>query len=113
MPAPYTQFTPLLEAMASGHLVLTPNHRSYVQLLDFYGQWRKDKNLPLICRTPEVFPIDIWIRQQWQQVLPASAKQKFQILEPVLEASLWQDIISDSDFGANLVSKSSTARTVQ
>lgn len=113
MPAPYIQFTPLLEAMASGHLVLTPNHRSHVQLLDFYGQWRKNQGLPLICRTPEIFPVDIWIRRQWQQLPPSSGKQKYQILEPVLEASLWQDIISNSDFGANLVSKSSTARTVQ
>ena len=109
----YLIFIPLLEAMAAGHLVLTPNHRTHVQLLDFYGQWRKDQGLPLICSTPEIYPVDIWIRSQWQQMVPASEDQTLQILEPVLEASVWQDLIQQSEFGANLVNKSSTARTVQ
>ena len=109
----YPIFTPLLEAMAAGHLVLTPNHRNYIQLLDFYGQWRKDQGLSLICNTPEIYPVDIWIRSQWQQMVPASEDESLQILEPVLEASVWQDLIQQSEFGANLVNKSSTARTVQ
>ena len=68
--------------------------------------------LPFVT-LPEIYPVDIWIRSQWQQIVPASEDESLQILEPVLEASVWQDLIQQSEFGANLVNKSSTARTVQ
>ena len=107
------EYSTLLQAMAQGHLVLTPNHRTHIQLLDFYGQWRQQQKLPSVCLTPQVFPVDIWIRRQWQQIIVTTMDSRKQILEPMLESSVWQDIIAQSDSGAALVNKQGTARSAQ
>ncbi len=107
------EYSTLLDAMAKGHLVLTPNHRTHIQLLDFYGQWRKQQDLPSVCLTPQIFPIDIWIRRQWQQIVATTTDDGKQILEPILESSVWQSIIAQSDSGAALVNKQGTARSAQ
>ncbi len=107
------EYSALLQAMSQGHLVLTPNHRTHIQLLDFYGQWRQQQQLPAVCLTPQVFPVDIWIRRQWQQTIPVSADTRKQVLEPILESSVWQSIIAQSDSGAALVNKHGTARSAQ
>ena len=107
------EYSTLLQAMAQGDLVLTPNHRTHIQLLDFYGQWRQQQQLPSVCLTPQVFPVDIWIRRQWQQIIATTMDSRKQILEPILESSVWQDIIAQSDSGAALVNKHGTARSAQ
>ena len=107
------EYSTLLQAMAQGNLVLTPNHRTHIQLLDFYGQWRQQQKLPSVCLTPQVFPVDIWIRRQWQQIIVTTMDSRKQILEPMLESSVWQDIIAQSDSGAALVNKQGTARSAQ
>ena len=107
------EYSALLQAMSQGHLVLTPNHRTHIQLLDFYGQWRQQQKLPAVCLTPQVFPVDIWIRRQWLQTIAVSADSRKQVLEPILESSVWQSIIAQSDSGAALINKHGTARSAQ
>jgi len=108
-----TILSPVMEAMHEGRLVLTPNHRVRVQLLESYGQWRKEKKLSAVCVTPQIFPVDIWIRTQWENMQPLTADDCKLILEPLQEGRIWQDIVRDSGSGTNLVSKSGTARSVQ
>lgn len=104
---------PVLRAMDAGHLVLTPNHRTGVQLLECYGQWRQVAHLTPVCPTPQAWPVDIWIRRQWTDLGPDARDTDMAILEPVQETMLWQSIIRDSDFGAGLVNQKATARAVQ
>ncbi len=102
-------FSPVMEAMYSGSLVLTPNHRTRLQLQSVYGQWRQYRDMSPVCRTPAVYPVDIWLRDLWSHAPGIRAG----ILEPALEALVWQDIVRDSDAGAGLVNQRATARAVQ
>lgn len=102
-------FSPVMEAMHSGSLVLTPNHRTRLQLQSVYGQWRQQRDLSPVCATPRVFPVDIWLRDLWSHAPGTRAG----ILEPALEGLVWQDIVRDSDAGAGLVNQGATARAVQ
>jgi ATP-dependent helicase/nuclease subunit B len=102
-------FSLVMEAMHSGSLVLTPNHRTRLQLQSVYGQWRQQRGLSSVCITPAVYPVDIWLRDLWSQAPGVRAG----ILEPALEGLVWQDIIRDSDAGAGLVNQRATSRAVQ
>ena len=104
-------FAPVMEAMHAGHLVLTPNHRTRVQLLDAYGPWRQSRGLSPVCATPAVYPVDIWLRRLWLDLEPATGRAA--ILEPALETLVWQDIVRASEAGAGLVNQRATARAVQ
>lgn len=106
---------PLLSRCAHGCLVLTPNHRTSRQLLDWYGQHYIAKHQQAVCPTPSILPVDIWIRQKIEELnlsgsdlLPA-----YTLLESSQERLLWQKIINESDSGEQLLNQSSTARAVQ
>jgi len=112
MAIPLQSLTTIFEAMHAGHLVLMPNHRMYIQLLEGYGEWRKEQALNPVCITPQCFPIDIWLRRQWSEIAPGQ-EHYTRILEPAQEAMVWHDIIQQSDHGAALINKQATARAVQ
>ncbi|MDT8397924.1 MAG: PD-(D/E)XK nuclease family protein [Pseudomonadales bacterium] len=105
----------LYRRLAQGALVLTPNHRRSIQLLEDYGAHLRQHARPLVCPSPAVFPVDIWIRHCWEHLqssgrgIPGSQG----VLEPLQELLLWQLIISESDSGALLFNQDATARKVQ
>lgn len=112
MAPPLQSLTTIFEAMHAGHLVLMPNHRIYIQLLEGYGEWRREQALSPVCITPQGFPIDIWLRRQWYEIAPWQ-EHYTRILEPAQEAMVWHDIIEQSEHGAALINKQATARAVQ
>jgi len=105
----------LLTAIDAGCLVLTPNHRTSSQLLDQYGEFVRSQQNRTICPTPNIFPVDIWIRQQFNILLEDGndAFPALTLLESNQEKLLWQQVISQSDSGGHLLNQSSTARAVQ
>ena len=112
MALPLQLLSPIFEAMHAGHLVLTPNHRMYIQLLEGYGQWRQSRSLSSVCNTPTIYPIDIWLRRQWTEH-DYNDESYLKILDPAHEAMVWHDIIQRSDHGAALINKQATAKAVQ
>jgi len=112
LPLPLQLLSPIFEAMHAGHLVLTPNHRMYIQLLEGYGQWRQSRSLSSVCNTPSIYPIDIWLRRQWTEH-DYNDESYLKILDPAHEAMVWHDIIQRSDHGAALINKQATAKAVQ
>ncbi|MDG2176238.1 MAG: PD-(D/E)XK nuclease family protein [Gammaproteobacteria bacterium] len=105
----------LLSAIDAGCLVLTPNHRTSTQLLDLYGQHVRSQQNKTICPTPNIFPVDIWIRQQFDMLVQSGndAFPALTLLESSQEKMLWQQVISQSDSGGHLLNQSATARAVQ
>jgi ATP-dependent helicase/nuclease subunit B len=105
----------LLSAIDAGCLVLTPNHRTSTQLLDLYGQHVRSQQNKTICPTPNIFPVDIWIRQQFDMLVQSGndAFHALTLLESSQEKMLWQQVISQSDSGGHLLNQSATARAVQ
>jgi len=105
----------LFSTIDEGCLVLTPNHRMAFQLLDQYGRHREQLGLPPVCPSPKVFPVDIWIRQQWDKLAHAAhnAIPAVNILEPGHEQLVWQQIIRQSDSGTALLNLPATARAIQ
>ena len=106
---------PIHDEIEQGLLILTPNHRTSVQLLEAYGIYRKQHNYPEICRSPQIFPVDIWLRQHWEDLANracSKAKPRL-ILEPFQELFLWKSIIKSSPIGSTLLSLEGTANTVQ
>jgi ATP-dependent helicase/nuclease subunit B len=105
----------LLSAIDAGCLVLTPNHRTSTQLVDLYGDYVRSQQHKTICRTPNIFPVDIWIRQQFD-ILVQNGNDAFPaltLLESSQEKMLWQQVISQSDSGGHLLNQSATAQAVQ
>jgi len=105
----------LLSAIDAGCLVLTPNHRTSTQLLDLYGQYVGSQQNKTICPTPNIYPVDIWIRQQFDMLVQNGndAFPALTLLESSQEKMLWQQVISHSDSGGHLLNQSATARAVQ
>lgn len=106
---------PLLAKCAQGCLVLTPNHRTSRQLLDWYGQYYISQHHRAVCPTPAIFPVDIWIREKVEQLNLSGSEllPAYTLLESGQERLLWQKIINESDSGEQLLNQSATARAVQ
>lgn len=96
-------------------LVLTPNHNTSVQLLEACGAAIKLKFASSVCITPAIYAVDIWIRNEWQQLLNAGTPGIPQclVLEPSQELFLWKSIIRNSSIGATLLNLEATAISVQ
>ena len=109
------EMIPLLSELDSGCLVLTPNHLSSVQLLDWYGSYRRERGMGSVFPRPAVFPIDIWIRRQCAALLDSGSEHlpAVSMLDPEQECILWHDIISRSESGSRLLNPAATTAAVQ
>ena len=81
-------------ALSSGSLILTPNNRISSAVLDqFAAQQQKP-----VWRTPQVKPIDIWIKSLWLELSNAGIEPccSTAILNSSEEFLLWSDIVEQS-----------------
>jgi hypothetical protein len=103
----------LFEQLQNHCLVLTPNHRIAVDLLEAYGDYRRSRAASLVCHTPGIQPVDIWIAGQWQTHTLLEQKLLPALLAPHHEFMLWLHAIRNVDIGINLLNQRATASAVR
>jgi probable DNA repair protein len=95
----------------SDSIVITPNSRlSRYLRREFEQSFLVAKNK--IQLTPNILPLQVWL----QQVYQANAwqfEQTASILTPQQERLIWQDVIANSELGANLLQTEATAKLAQ
>lgn len=103
--------TPLLSELAQGALVLTPNHRSSVQLHALYGQYARQQGGKSVFPSANIRAIDLWIRDCWEdwQAAGGPATTGELLLDPAHEKILWHDIVRRSAVGTSLLNIKATA----
>tara|TARA_R110000772_G_scaffold193788_3_gene304670 strand:+ start:1422 stop:4157 length:2736 start_codon:yes stop_codon:yes gene_type:complete len=109
----HTDIVSLSSAIESGCLILTPNHRSSVQVHESYGELRRANARTAVKRSPAIFPIDIWIPTIFQELLHTdNSLPIYTILDSSQELALWQGIIRDSAFNSPLLNLENAAGSV-
>lgn len=113
MPEHYTDFTSLAGQLDSGCLLLTPNHRTAVQVYEDYGQLLRTNKSPLISPSPDIFPVDIWLSRLYQEMFDGSdTLEALAILDSHQELALWKKVIRDSEAGNPLLNLQNAATQV-
>jgi ATP-dependent helicase/nuclease subunit B len=87
----------LVQLLESGCVILTPNHRTAVQVHETYGQFRRVEQKPRIAPSPAIYPIDIWLKQRFLELFEQdSTIEPLSILDSYQELSFWKKVIRDS-----------------
>jgi len=114
MPQPISLFDirPILEPLASGQLLLTPNQRLASRVSAAYTiHCAVDGG---VVNSPRVHALGSWLDDCWRQLLlqaaPVTLTQT--VLSALQEQTLWENIVADSDLGAALLRPAATARHV-
>lgn len=100
-------------ALQDGWIILTPNHRIAVQVHESYGAHLKRHSQVTIRSSPEIFPIDIWIKSISQDLFASEESlQVNTVLESFQELTLWKKIIAESDLSNPLIKLENSAPKV-
>lgn len=100
----------LLPHIYAGTTLLVPSSRVKDAIITQFLELQEEG----IARTPDIFPIDVFIREQW--ALNASAAidpcNKFQLVSPEEEVLIWNEIIEASLESTPLLNPYETANAV-
>lgn len=100
-------------ALQDGWIILTPNHRTAVQVHENYGAHLKLHSQVTIRPSPKIFPIDIWLRSISQDLLTnENTLQPDTVLESFQELILWKKIIAERDYANPLLKLENSASKV-
>ena len=93
----------LLPALESNSLILTPNNRLRNKILQAYGQAQSAAELST-GRAPQLWALADWTQELWQQLLD----QAYPGCTAAIASShqrqyLWQEVIQNSELGAQLL----------
>lgn len=109
----HTDIVSLSTAIESGCLILTPNHRSSVQVHESYGDLKKANSQTAVSRSPAIFPIDIWIQNVFQELLHTeNTTPIYTVLDSSQELAVWQSIIRESALTSPLLNLENAAGSV-
>ncbi len=102
-------------ALTAGAVVLTPNYLSSIQLQNHWCRYTLNHQHSKIIATPAIFAIDLWLEQLWQTLALHCTHPKlaWHLLQPAQELLLWQQVIRESDAGANLLNIDGTAHSTR
>lgn len=110
MPNVFTDIQELDTALKDGWIILTPNHRTSVQINEIYGHYLKSQVNLGVMPSPEIYPIDIWLKQLNQQlVIELEKLEAYTILDSYQELSVWKKIIRESEISPLLLNLENTA----
>jgi len=90
---------PLIQPLDQQHTILTPNNRSVSAILQEYGALKnKQRNGENSWLKPQVFAIDIWLQQLWQQAAANGIVPFFELdlLDRFNEQFIWVNILRSS-----------------
>jgi ATP-dependent helicase/nuclease subunit B len=101
----------LMEKIATGCTVLTVNSRLALNLHRDYQQWRRQQGDDCWL-TPEILPLNAWLRQQWQEAGFAYEGRLPALLGAEQSLAVWEAVIFSSKEGESLLNTQATARSV-
>lgn len=102
----------LLTTLTPTDLVLTVNRRLTMALREQYNQLQQ-KLGHSVWHSPDILPISSWLERCWQDCQAAGVEQPLALLTPMQEHTLWEQIISASSIGENLLRSTDTAQMAQ
>jgi ATP-dependent helicase/nuclease subunit B len=97
---------PLLE---QGVVALTASRRLAHAMRLRYAQYAQDKGLT-VWRTPQVLPWSAWVRQQRLTARATEEGAFHRLLSPAQMRVLWDDVVTTSNIGRELLAPSQAAR---
>ncbi|WP_233152923.1 PD-(D/E)XK nuclease family protein [Motiliproteus sp. MSK22-1] len=104
---------PLLPAIASGRLVLTPNRRLSAKVLAAYAEHQSLQN-EKAWHTPRVMPLEGWIQQQWLEYQDRRPAEPLGILmDNRQELLLWEQVVLSDREASPLLKPSGAAAQAQ
>lgn len=110
MPDEFTDIQSLETALMDDWVILTPNHRTAVQIHEQYGSLLKQQSDIKVKPSPKIFPIDIWIKDLNQQLILDDDKLSAStVLESYQELTLWRKIIRESEISTPLLNLENAA----
>jgi probable DNA repair protein len=113
MPENFTDIHLLDSELQDGWIILTPNHRTAVQVHESYGAFLKQHSQPSVRPSPEIFPVDIWIKNIFHELLVHEKDlQANTLLESYQELILWKKIIAESEISNPLLRLENSASKV-
>ena len=105
---------PLLEALSSGQLILTPNQRLASRIRSAYAIHCEQHGGAKVVLSPRLYSLSSWVDQCWQQLL-ISADPAALAVKPLTasqELALWEQVVVTSDLGAALLRPTTTATQI-
>ncbi len=113
MPNTFIDISTLSDAIENGWAILTPNHRTAVQVHENYGAYSKIQSGIRVRPSPNISPVDIWLKELSQQLLlEEDSLDKRTVLDSYQELTLWKKIISESEISSPLLSLENAAPSV-
>jgi probable DNA repair protein len=102
----------LITLLDQGRTVLCASRRLAHALRLSYAHFAQQQGRAA-WRTPEALPWTAWLRQQWLDRRAASSSQRIErLLIPAQARALWESVIGDSSWSAQILNVASTARLV-
>ncbi|TQV81279.1 hypothetical protein FKG94_09290 [Exilibacterium tricleocarpae] len=96
MVAPLFDISPLLPAIASNTLILTPNSRLRNKILEAYGRLQAAAGTTVLTK-PRVESIAAWLAEQWQCLLDAGCESARGCVITTVQAELlWQQVLAEA-----------------
>ena len=109
----YTDIIGLSDRIEDGWIILTPNHRTAVQVQESYGAHLNHQNKNTVRPTPHISPVDIWLKTLANQLfLEQEGLEAKTILDSYQELTLWKKIIRESDISSPLLSLENAAPNI-
>ena len=110
MPNTPTDIIALSSAIQDGWIILTPNHRTAVQVHELYGAYLNLQSNTQVRPSPSISPVDIWLKTLSQQLfLEEVSLDTRTILDSYQELTLWKKIIRESEISSPLLSLENAA----
>lgn len=105
-----TDIIGLSNAIEDGWIILTPNHRTAVQIHESYGAYLKLQTKTGVRPSPDIRPVDIWIKTVGNKLfLEEESLDAKTILDSYQELTLWKKIIRESEISSPLLSLENAA----
>ncbi|MEH6814568.1 MAG: hypothetical protein V7677_18690, partial [Motiliproteus sp.] len=104
---------PILPALTSGQLVLTPNRRLAAKILDAYNNHQAQQSVRS-WNTPNVYPLEAWIHNCWeelQDINPLLVPRR--LIDSRQELLLWEQVITKDQESSPLLKPSGAASQAQ
>jgi len=113
MPDAFTDIQSLDSALKDSWVILTPNHRTAVQVHESYGAHLKQQSQIKVRYSPGIFPVDIWMKNIYQELFFNEENVQLNtVLESYQELNLWKKIIGESNFSSPLLNLENSAEKV-
>ncbi len=115
MPISLFNIQPLLSAISTNTLILTPNSRLKNKLVEAYNQHQAAPEATLaVWPAARVFSINEWISETYAQLLDQGAlDQPYSIAEEFCQSQLWLRVIESDSAGAELINPLKLAADAQ